>query len=77
VFVACGCVAVNTVSGSVDDCDNMTGQCHCKHFGVSTIGQRCETCVKGHFQHPLEGCVACDKCPKDKLIGNGSCHYGE
>ena len=77
MFAACNCLAVNTIGHSVDNCDKFTGQCQCKNFGSAVFGQHCDLCVNGHYLHSRDGCVACDRCPKDKLIGNGSCYYRE
>jgi len=77
VFVAaCNCLAVNTVNNDPNNCDLNTGQCHCKHPHIR-LGLRCEKCILEHYMHPVDGCVACDGCPTDSLIGNGSCYWSE
>lgn len=70
----CNCHVLNTVNHNVSNCDIYSGQCRCKHR-LATAGLRCEWCRVNHYLHPEEGCTACDNCPKDQLISNGSCHY--
>ena len=72
--VACNCIPQNTMNMDVNNCDIYTGQCRCKHE-LTVYGLHCEWCRAGHYLHPLEGCTACDNCPKDPLISSGSCHW--
>ena len=77
MLAGCNCVAVNTVKGSVNDCNNSTGVCNCKRRGTAVLGVRCENCVIGNYMRPDHGCVACDKCPTDQRTVNKSCYYCE
>ena len=77
-IVVCNCVAANTVNKNVNDCDNVSGQCQCKQKPTAFIhGLRCELCRDDHYLHPDYGCVRCDHCPSDRLIGDGSCQYSK